>query len=84
MTLAVSRLLLPGAGSHFYMKSPLGVTWERLATNVGALVDGKPSWGTPNLPAIIMQGRAGGEWMEEGEGREDEAGEEGLDRGGQR
>ena len=84
MTLAVSRLLLPGAGSRFYMKSFLGVTWESLATNVVALVDGKPSWGTPNLPPIIMQGRVGGELMEEGEGREDEAGEEGLDRGGQR
>ena len=34
------------------------------------LVDGKPSWGTPNRPAIIVQGHVGGEWMEEGEGRE--------------
>ena len=68
MTLAVSRLLLLGAGSRFYLNSLWGVTWERLATNVGALVSGKPSWRTPNLPTIIVQGRVGGKWMEEGEG----------------
>ena len=45
------------------------------------LVDGKPSWGTPNLPTIIVQGRVGGKWMEEGEGGEhEEAGGSGWRR----